>query len=256
MVAAVAMTLVTVPACTSAGAPASTTPVPTPARTTSQSPSDASSAALSHPAIRAPSTPVRTVSQLCTAATSDAALAGCVLSSLNGYWSGRLHRSVHGHVVLGLPRKLPGACRFPAQFRAIHARTAFECPADATIYLGPVLLRHLHQDRPAAGFGERLAAIMGHEEGHLVQDTVHQQQPDTVSPDAGSRFIEQQADCLSGAWAHGIGLRRDGYLRAAHAELADVDDPEHRRDHGTVGRRLAAVRRGLGGLSACRLAHG
>ena len=157
--------------------------------------------------------------------------------------------------MLGFPQTLPAPCRFPKRFFAIHARTAFECPANDTLYFGPVLLRHLHDNRPADGFSERLAATMGHEEGHLVQDTVHQHQPTDVSPDAGSRFIEQQADCLSGAWAHGIGLDENAYLAAAHAMLSDVDDAEHRRDHGTIDQRLAAVRRGLTGTAACRLAN-
>jgi predicted metalloprotease len=121
------------------------------------------------------------------------------------------------------------------------------------MYLGPVLLHHLHADQPTAEFAERLAAIMAHEEGHVVQDIAHQQQPTNMLPDAGLRFIEQQADCLSGVWAHGIGLDEPPFLQAARAWLTDVDDAEHRLDHGTVAQRFAAVHRGLTGLSACKL---
>lgn len=239
----IAVVLVAVAGCTSTGvsrSPATSAP----ASTSSTTPVTAVSSA---PA------PPRTAAQLCPAATTDAAVAACLVTSLNAFWSTQLHRSVAGHVMLGFPATFPPACRFPKQYLAIHARTAFECPANDTLYYGPVFLRHLHENKPADDFPERLAATMGHEEGHLVQDTVHQRQPDTMSPDAGSRFIEQQADCLSGVWAHGIGLDADAFLTAAHAMLTDVDDAEHRRDHGTVDQRLTAVRRGLSGVAACHL---
>lgn len=192
------------------------------------------------------------MAQLCPAA-ADAAVAGCLVASLNTFWSTQLHRVVQAHAMLGFPSTFPASCRFPKKYYAIHARTAFECPANDTLYFGPAFLRHLHQNKPANGFSERLAVAMAHEVGHLVQDIEHERQPFTVSPDAGLRFIEQQADCLSGVWSHGVGLAMGDYLTAARAMLTDVDDAEHRSDHGSIDRRVAAVRRGRAGVTACHL---
>ena len=66
--------------------------------------------------------------------------------------------------------------------------------------------------------------------------------------DRNSRFIEQQADCLSGVWAAGVHLRVAQFV-AMRGVVSAVDDPSHRRDHGTVPQRVAAARRGIVGAT-------
>ena len=215
--------------------------------------------ATSSPGARPAATPAaaptrsRTAAGLCPAATTDDAAARCLVASMNAFWTTQLHRRIQAKVVLGLPDTIPAGCRFPKDQEATHARAAFECPDNHTIYFGPVLLRNLHADDPADAFPERLAAVLGHELGHSVQDAVHQKEPTTGSLEAAWRFMEQQADCLSGVWAHGTGLDTAIFLPAARAMLTDVTDAGHVRDHGTVTERVAAVRRGLSGVAACHL---
>lgn len=216
-------------------------------------------AATSPPSARPAATPAatptrsRTAAGLCPAAHTDATTARCLVASMTAFWSAQLHRPVRARVVLGLPDTIPAGCRFPEDQLAAHARAAFQCPDNDTVYFGPVLLRNLHADVPADAFPERLAAVLGHELGHSVQDAVHQKEPTTGPPEAAWRFMEQQADCLSGVWAHGTGLDTGVFLPAARAMLTDVTDAGHIRDHGTVTERVAAVRRGLSGVAACHL---
>ena len=239
----VGVVLVAVTGCTSSAVSGSTTPG-TARATVSRAPA---------PAV-AP--PPRTVPELCPAARTDTLLATCLVTSLNTFWSKTLRRPVEAHVRIGFPATFPKGCSFPKESLDAHLRAAFECPDNRTLYFGPVLLRNLHEDEPANAFGERLAAVTGHEEGHLVQDTVHLQGPTDADFYAGSRLLEQQADCLSGAWARGIGLDTKAFLASARVMLTDVDDADHRLTHGTVDQRVAAVRRGFTGVAACHLPKG
>jgi hypothetical protein len=174
-----------------------------------------------------------------------------VSGSLGRFWSDRLDRTIVDHAVLGFPvQSMPHNCALAARYASYTAMTC-----DGVSYFGPLFLRHLHENRPAVAFPERLAATMGHEMGHIVQYTVHEAIMDRHPTDARSRTIEQQADCLAGVWAAGVHLAPGPFLRAERTMLHDVDSPEHRKDHGTIPVRVAAVRRGMsaGTAAACGL---
>jgi hypothetical protein len=200
---------------------------------------------------RSASRKVRTLAQLCPGDVSASAVLGCVSTSLTKFWSHRLGRAIVDHAVLGFPvQSMPHSCAQAARYASYTAMTC-----EGVSYFGPLFLRHLHEDRPADAFPDRLAATMGHEMGHLVQYTVHERIMYRHRTDARSRTIEQQADCLAGVWAAGMHLTPGPFLRAERTMLQDVDSPEHRKDHGTVPGRVAAVRRGMsaGTAAACGL---
>jgi predicted metalloprotease len=64
---------------------------------------------------------------------------------------------------------------------------------------------------------------------------------------AQSQRIEQQADCLSGVWAHAVGLNGRRFLRAAAQVYRIIDSPFERRTHGDPDERIAAINRGRAG---------
>ena len=203
------------------------------------------------PSARSASRKVRTIAQLCPGDVAAGSVLRCVAASLTRFWSERLGRPIVDHAVLGFPvRTMPRNCALAAK----HASyTAMTC--DGVSYFGPLFQRHLHQDRPADAFPDRLAATMGHEMGHVVQYAVHEAIMSRRPTDVRSRTIEQQADCLAGVWAAGVRLTPGPFLRAERTMLHDVDSPAHQKDHGTIAVRVAAVRRGLAGGSpaACHL---
>ena len=184
---------------------------------------------------------MRTLAQVCPGDVTASAVRRCVSASLTRFWSARLGRTIVDHAVLGFPvRSMPHSCALAARYASYTAMTC-----EGVSYFGPLFLRHLHEDRPAVAFPDRLAATMGHEMGHIVQYTVHEAIMYRHPTDARSRMIEQQADCLAGVWAAGAHLTPGPFLRAERTMLHDVDSPEHRKDHGAIPVRVAAVRRGL-----------
>jgi hypothetical protein len=203
------------------------------------------------PIARSASRKERTVAQLCPGAVAAAAVRRCVSASLGRFWSHRLDRTIVDHAVLGFPvRSMPHSCALAARYASYTAMTC-----EGVSYFGPLFLRHLHEDRPMPAFPERLAATMGHEMGHVVQYTVHETIMYRHRTNARSRTIEQQADCLAGVWAAGVHLAPGPFLRAERTMLHDVDSAEHRKDHGKIPVRVAAVRRGMstGTAAACGL---
>jgi predicted metalloprotease len=126
--------------------------------------------------------------------------------------------------------------------------------------------------RNRAAFGDTLpyalAAVVAHEAGHRVQFAVRQPDLDRAG-DAGSRVVEQQADCLAGVWAYGAarrGLLDPVAFRAAYAKEMQLvssmkppagtglDDYDEVATHGTAAQRVAAFDRGdTDATNPCRL---
>ena len=206
---------------------------------------------LPSPSARSASRKVRTIAQLCPGDVIAAAVLQCVAGSLTRFWSDQLGRPIVDHAVLGFPvRTMPHTCALAAKYASYTAMTC-----DGVSYFGPLFQRHLHEDRPAEAFPDRLTATMGHEMGHVVQYAVHEPIMSRRPTDVRSRTIEQQADCLAGVWAAGVRLTPGPFLHAERTMLHDVDSPAHHKDHGTIAVRVAAVRRGLaaGSPAACHL---
>ena len=66
----------------------------------------------------------------------------------------------------------------------------------------------------------RFAATLGHEMGHVVQFAVHAPLVEKDHPTAAqSQQIEQQADCLSGVWAAGVGLDAQRFVGCGEGSL-------------------------------------
>jgi predicted metalloprotease len=178
-----------------------------------------------------------------------------VHDSLVTFWGKQLGRPIPDRLVVApVASDVPASCR-----SALQLKTAFTCPVDNKIYLTPHYIHEL-RTRPSRYQGwYRFAATLGHETGHIVQFAV---QDPTVEKDhptlADSREIEQQADCLSGVWAHAVGVNDARFVQAAGQVFAIVDSPHERNTHGTPAERKAAVKRGqVGGTAkSCGLTLG
>ncbi len=129
------------------------------------------------------------------------------------------------------------------------------CPADATVYLGQETLWELYSGTGDAGPAMGIA----HEFGHHIQYELGVSEPRTI---AQSIDFENQADCLSGAWA------RYGDEQEWLETPDDLEDIEmmfpiiasaegEDRDHGTLEEREQAFADGFeGGVVACGLNEG
>jgi predicted metalloprotease len=200
----------------------------------------------------------------CGAAGAPQSVVHCLVLDVTHFWVGELHVQVGESMVVDpAPRSVPQACR-----DILGLGTAFYCTANRTVYLTGAFI-----SRSSTAYGPdlpyALAAVVGHEFGHVVQDAVHQ--PGFEATDlASSRTIEQQADCLLGVWGHDAAARRllDGgtLKRITQAEYTTVDQLppppnlhgySERATHGTVPQRLAAFDAGLtaGRPATCGLAR-
>ena len=122
------------------------------------------------------------------------------------------------------------------------------CPANQSIYIGQDLLWQFY-----AGAGDAAPAIgLAHEWGHHLQTM--------LGVSAGSRKaidFENQADCVSGAWAKYANeqgwLEGDDDLRDMTTLLDAIGSAEGpRRDHGTAAEREAAFEVAYDkGIKAC-----
>jgi predicted metalloprotease len=168
-------------------------------------------------------------------------LVNCVAGSLSAYWTDRLHRGITMHAVLDPePEAVPRDCR-----SALRVHTAFTCPDDRTVYLTAPFVRRLRSTGPPRAAWVRIAATMAHEMGHVIQFTLHLPLVRKKHPTAStSRAVEQQADCLGGAWAAAVGIDDPTYLAANRVVFGIVNSRWERRSHGAPAQRLAAVRRG------------
>ena len=189
--------------------------------------------------------------------TDVAAIAGCLRRSVSDFWSAELNQAVDQPVVLDpTEAQVPTACR-----SAIAAAPAFTCQINDTVYINQSLISMISGQFGRSEVPYAVAAVIAHEIGHVVQAAV--QQPgygQTGSSDALSRQIEQQADCLSGVWAHqeDAAHRLSGaeFLRVAKALITDVSSNPEIATHGTPDERAAAISTGLnsGRPQACSLA--
>ena len=199
------------------------------------------------------------------AGLAPAAVVSCISADVSTFWTGRLGKPIKEPVIVDPPpASVPADCRNFLSFG-----TAFFCTNDSTVYL-----THKAIERDQQQFGIflpwALAAIVSHEIGHVVQQEVHQPGLDQTG-DAASRRIEQQADCLSGVWAHtavGAGrLDATGFRAAERRELtlvsalptpAGLRGYSEVRTHGTVAQRAASLATGLrsGDPKSCDLATG
>jgi hypothetical protein len=197
-----------------------------------------------------------------SAGLKPAAVVGCISNQVSQFWTTRLRQPVHEPIFVDPPpNSVPAECR---EFLVFG--TAFFCTDNSTVYI-----THKAVTRDQGLFGPylpwALATIISHEIGHVVQQTVDQPGFDDTG-DAASRRIEQQADCLSGVWAHSAAaagkLDRTGFVTVQRRELRAVSTlPTPKslggfnevRTHGTVTQRVNALAKGLesGNPSSCGL---
>jgi len=100
----------------------------------------------------------------------------------------------------------------PVLCGCLDTEPAFTCQSNSTLYVTAGFLTLIAQQIGAPDTPYALASLLSHEIGHVVQALVHDQKSATAD-DATSQRIEQQADRLSGVWAHAMAL--DGKLDAA-----------------------------------------
>ena len=202
------------------------------------------------------STPAALAS-LCPDATTTTALTGCLGDTIGSYWSGQLNTTVREPVVLHpVATQVPGPCR-----AGLKIAPAFTCPQNRTLYFTDAFVAKLDGEFTGALRSYAFAAVQAHEMGHVVQLAVHQPQIEKDSRSAADvLFIEQQADCLAGVWAHAAtstdGLDPAQFRTVAEQVVTSISNDHEVATHGTPGQRLAAIDRGLNGgrPQACSLA--
>jgi predicted metalloprotease len=216
-------------------APTTSTPAPTPSVPTSSATSAAG---------------------LCGTDTTAPAVAACLRSALSDFWSGQLNETVDEPVYLeATSAQVPQACR-----PGLTAAPAFTCRSNLTLYINKRLLDLVSTYFPASDLRYALASVQAHEIGHVLQYRLHQPQIETTRPTAAqTRFVEQQADCLSGVWARhasvGAGFDRAAFRRDAVRLVTLVSSNVEIQTHGTPAQRAAAIDRGLasGRPQTCKL---
>lgn len=136
-------------------------------------------------------------------------------SALSDFWSGQLNQVVSEPVYLDAkPAQVPAQCR-----AGIDATPAFTCRINLTLYINKRLLDLIDAFVPRPELVYAYAAVQAHEIGHVVQLMLHQPQIELEHPtNEQVQFVQQQADCLSGVWAHdaaGLDPQRSGRLRSS-----------------------------------------
>ncbi len=154
------------------------------------------------------------------------------------------------------PAQVPAPCR-----DGLRIAPAFTCPPNRTLYFTDAFVTTLQTTFTGPLTSYAFAVVQAHELGHVVQLQVHQPQIEADHPStADTMFVEQQADCLSGVWAHAatttIGLDPAQFRAVAEQVLTSISTDHEIATHGTPGQRLAAIDRGLQGgrPQACSLA--
>jgi len=192
---------------------------------------------------------------LCSRST-DELTAHCLEGALSAFWSGQLNQAVDEPVALAPPvAQVPHACR-----TALQVAPAFTCRADRTLYVSAGFLAMIRGTFHGDDRTYALASVQAHEMGHVVQYAVRQPQIELRHPtDAESRFVEQQADCLSGVWAAQAdgtdGFDAARFLSVATRLVTLISTNPEIRTHGTPPQRSAAIARGIDGgrPQSCRL---
>lgn len=150
----------------------------------------------------------------------------------------------------------------------------FYCPPDQQVYIDLSFFDQLSRMGAEGDFAR--AYVLAHEVGHHVQNLLGiseqvraaQSRADEVDSNALSVFLELQADCYAGVWAHHAERQRhileSGDIQEGLAAAAAVGDDRLMRragravrpesfTHGTSEQRADWLRRGLseGTLEAC-----
>ncbi len=124
------------------------------------------------------------------------------------------------------------------------------CTGSSTIYIGQDLLWAFYQQAGDAA----PAVALAHEWGHHLQYSLGVQSGQTQ---AGAIAFENQADCVSGAWAQYADdqgwLETDDDLADIETLMEFIGSRESRaRDHGTTAERVEAFNASYeGGIAAC-----
>jgi predicted metalloprotease len=135
--------------------------------------------------------------------------------------------------------------------QATATSTSYEyCPVDRAVYVGQDMLWEFYTRTGDAGPAVGLA----HEFGHHVQSELGVTLENMSSVD-----VENQADCIAGAWTRFTDergwLEREDDLKDIETLfplIGSAEDPT--RDHGTAQERAASFEAGFtGGLGACGL---
>ena len=135
--------------------------------------------------------------------------------------------------------------------QAVATSTSYEyCPVDRAVYVGQDMLWEFYTRTGDAGPAVGLA----HEFGHHIQSELGVNLESMSSVD-----IENQADCIAGAWTRFTDergwLEREDDLKDIETLfplIGSAEDPT--RDHGTTQERAASFEAGFtGGVGACGL---
>ncbi|WP_157695183.1 neutral zinc metallopeptidase [Nakamurella panacisegetis] len=186
------------------------------------------------------------------------AIVSCLKASVSDYWSGQLNQVVDQDVIVDpSTSQVPSACR-----SALTAAPAFTCQVNDTVYINQSFLDLVIHEFGTADIPYALASVVSHEIGHVVQAAVKQPGYDEAgTSDAISQRIEQQADCLSGVWAHSQATKNKGFDTKAFQTVSkqlitDISSNPEVATHGTPDQRAAAILRGLssGTPQGCQLA--
>jgi predicted metalloprotease len=145
---------------------------------------------------------------------------------------------------------IPAGTRFRSACGPADGTTFAYCRPDKSVLIGQDELWHFYSDfgDAAAGFG------IAHEWGHHVQNMVGVMA--TVSTREDRISMENQADCVGGAWIRHLSergrLERNDLrqLDAILKAIASAEGPD--RGHGTVEERVASAKVGLdSGMAGC-----
>ncbi|WP_375475388.1 neutral zinc metallopeptidase [uncultured Jatrophihabitans sp.] len=184
---------------------------------------------------------------LCPGQTQTAALTACLRDALAAFWTAELSTSVSEPVrIAARPATVPVPCR-----PGLAAAPAFTCRSDLSLYLNKGMLAAIARDVPAGQRMYAFASVQAHEIGHVLQYRLRQPQIEHAEPTAAqTRYVEQQADCLSGVWAfHAVrehrGFSAGTFLATAERLLTALGSGTEVATHGTPAQRVAAIRRGL-----------
>lgn len=205
----------------------------------------------------APATPTAAsgVPGLC-AGSSAQPIVSCLRRKLSDFWSGQLNQVVGEPVFLtATPAQVPVPCR-----PGLTAAPAFTCRSNLTLYLNRGLLELFDRSIPHQEMLYAFASVQAHEIGHVVQYALRQPQIELPSLTAAqTRFIEQQADCLSGVWAYHAaqagGFDKALFRRIAVRLITLISTNPEIQTHGSPAQRAAAIDRGLatGRPQSCKL---